>query len=245
MGYCCPPDSSVHEIFPGKNTGVACHFLLQRILLTQGSNLSLLGFLHWQAGSLPLAPPGKPIFLYGMMQFHIWCFGESVGVMSQSVCWLFDVFFYRSLNLASCFFPFTTKIPRDNFPFQIAFLTQKQCIVETAISGPAQLLSIFCVFSVFSPIYFGNDPDWYYLYLLPVGPCCTLFHSCITAGSIYCNLWSYCYFQMFDSLLVWELKLVLFFVCFLVSNIHRNYLLFYLIWFSLLFLWSVFILNKE
>ena len=188
MGYCSPPDSSVHEIFPGKKTAVDCRFLLQRILLTQGSNLSLLGFPHWQAGSLPLAPPGKPIFLYGMMRFHIRCFGESVGVMSPSVFWLFDVFCYRSLNLASCFFPFTTKIPRDNFPFQIAFLTEKQCIVEAAISGPAKLLSIFCVFSVFSPIYFGNDPDWYYLCLLPVGPCCTLFHSCITPGSIYCNL---------------------------------------------------------
>ena len=27
---------------PGKNTGVGCHFLLQRIFPTQGSNLSLL-----------------------------------------------------------------------------------------------------------------------------------------------------------------------------------------------------------
>ena len=27
---------------------------------TQGSNLRLLSLLHWQAGSLPLAPPGKP-----------------------------------------------------------------------------------------------------------------------------------------------------------------------------------------
>ena len=37
----------------GKNTGVGCHFLLQGIFLTQGSNLSLLHLLHWQAGSLP------------------------------------------------------------------------------------------------------------------------------------------------------------------------------------------------
>ena len=36
-----------------------CHFLLQGIFLTQGSNLSLLCRLHWQADSLPLAPPGK------------------------------------------------------------------------------------------------------------------------------------------------------------------------------------------
>ena len=30
-----------------------------RIFLTQGSNLCLLHLVHWQAGSLPLAPPGK------------------------------------------------------------------------------------------------------------------------------------------------------------------------------------------
>ena len=45
---------------PGKNTGVGCHALLQVIFPTQGSNLHLLPFLHWQKGSLPLAPPGKP-----------------------------------------------------------------------------------------------------------------------------------------------------------------------------------------
>ena len=39
---CSPPASSVHEIFPGKNTGVDCHFLLQGIFLTQGSNPCLM-----------------------------------------------------------------------------------------------------------------------------------------------------------------------------------------------------------
>ena len=47
--------------FPGKNTGVGCHFLLQGILPIQVSNLHLLYLLHLQAGSLPLVPPGKPI----------------------------------------------------------------------------------------------------------------------------------------------------------------------------------------
>ena len=42
----CPWD------FPGKNTGVGCHFLLQGIFPTQGWNLSLL---QWQA-----EPLGKP-----------------------------------------------------------------------------------------------------------------------------------------------------------------------------------------
>ena len=35
--------------YPGKNTGVSCHFLLQGIFPTQGSNLCLLCLLHWQA----------------------------------------------------------------------------------------------------------------------------------------------------------------------------------------------------
>ena len=44
---------------PG-NIGTGCHFLLQGIFLTQGSNPHLLCLLNWQAGSLPLASPGKP-----------------------------------------------------------------------------------------------------------------------------------------------------------------------------------------
>ena len=46
----------------GQNTGVGCHALLQGIFPIQGSNLCLLCLLHWQVGSLPLVPPGKPIF---------------------------------------------------------------------------------------------------------------------------------------------------------------------------------------
>ena len=42
---CSPLGSSVRRIFQAKNTGVGCHFLLQGIFPTQGSNLCLL---HWQ-----------------------------------------------------------------------------------------------------------------------------------------------------------------------------------------------------
>ena len=38
---CSLPGSSVHGIFPGKSTGVVCHFLLQGIFPTQGSNPGL------------------------------------------------------------------------------------------------------------------------------------------------------------------------------------------------------------
>ena len=54
---------------PGKNTEVGCHFLLQGIFPTQGWNLLLLHLLHWQAGSLPLAPPGKPFGNTGVLFF--------------------------------------------------------------------------------------------------------------------------------------------------------------------------------
>ena len=37
---CCPPGSFVYGNFPGKNTGVGCHDLLQ-IFLTQGSKPGL------------------------------------------------------------------------------------------------------------------------------------------------------------------------------------------------------------
>ena len=44
----CPWD------FPGMNTGIGYHALLQRIFPTQGLNSHLLHLLHWQVGSLPL-----------------------------------------------------------------------------------------------------------------------------------------------------------------------------------------------
>ena len=45
---------------PGKNTGVACHFLLQGLFQTQGPDPHLLCLLHWQADSLPLSHQGSP-----------------------------------------------------------------------------------------------------------------------------------------------------------------------------------------
>ena len=48
----CPLD------FPGKNTGVGCHFFLQGIFLTQGLNPRLL---HWQTDSFPWSHQGSPL----------------------------------------------------------------------------------------------------------------------------------------------------------------------------------------
>ena len=54
---CSLPGSSVHGIFPGKNTGVGCHFLLQ----TFGSNTHALCLL---VDSLPLSHQGSPILYF-------------------------------------------------------------------------------------------------------------------------------------------------------------------------------------
>ena len=51
---CSLPGFPVHVIFPEKNTGVGCHFLLQGNFLTQGSNPGILCLLNGQADSLPL-----------------------------------------------------------------------------------------------------------------------------------------------------------------------------------------------
>ena len=51
----------------GKNTGVGCHALLQGSVEPssqwKGWTLVFLWLLRWQAGSLPLVLPGKPIYL--------------------------------------------------------------------------------------------------------------------------------------------------------------------------------------
>ena len=55
--------------FPGKNTEVGFHFLLQDIFLTQGSNPFLLCLLHWQVDSLPLS--------------HFFCVSAASGLHTQ------------------------------------------------------------------------------------------------------------------------------------------------------------------
>ena len=56
---CIPLASLGPWDFPGKNTGVSSHFLLQEIFLTQGSKLGLLCFRQ----TLLSEAPGKPKIL--------------------------------------------------------------------------------------------------------------------------------------------------------------------------------------
>ena len=65
----CKPTSLLCPwAFPGKNTGVGCHFLLQGIVPDQGSNPHLL---HWQMHSLPLSHCVQPPYWTGDWYFNL------------------------------------------------------------------------------------------------------------------------------------------------------------------------------
>ena len=64
---CSPPGSSVHGDFPGKNTGLGCHFLLQEIFPTQRSNPRLL---HQQVDSLSLSH--QHLYANIRREVHFW-----------------------------------------------------------------------------------------------------------------------------------------------------------------------------
>ena len=57
-------------VFPGKNAGVSCHFLLQGIFMTQELNPGLRHCL--QADSLSYEPPGKSLSIYIYMCVYIY-----------------------------------------------------------------------------------------------------------------------------------------------------------------------------
>ena len=57
--------------FLGKNTGVGCHVLLQRIFLTQGSNPSLQHLLHCRCILYLLSHQGSPSHYMDLMWFNV------------------------------------------------------------------------------------------------------------------------------------------------------------------------------
>ena len=81
---CSLSGSSICGIFPGKKTGVGCHFLLQGIFLTQELNP---GLLYWVLGecllsdSLPLSQQGSIVLstFHILIHFHI---------VTYSIYWL-------------------------------------------------------------------------------------------------------------------------------------------------------------
>ena len=72
-----------------QDTVVNHHALLQGIFQTQGLNPNILCLLHWQAGSLPLAPPGKPSWFRRII-FHFF-FSEMRSIISILKDYLFHL----------------------------------------------------------------------------------------------------------------------------------------------------------
>ena len=79
-GLLCPWD------FPGKNTGVRCHFLLQEIFLTQGSNLHLLNYRQILFITQPLGkPPQLDIWtLFCCYQHACACPSNKVSIQNRA-----------------------------------------------------------------------------------------------------------------------------------------------------------------
>ena len=75
--------------FPGKNTGVDCHFLLQGTFPTQESSPCLLHILHWQADSLPMSHLVSPRLLLKktrhlkLRDFIFFCVWKDAGIWAH------------------------------------------------------------------------------------------------------------------------------------------------------------------
>ena len=83
--------------FPGKNTRVGRHSLLQGIYPTQGSNLHFLCLLHWQADSLPTL---SPVMGWQLVHWNPYLIADFHGQW-----WKIDKLSWKNLEIMSSFFP--------------------------------------------------------------------------------------------------------------------------------------------
>ena len=123
---CSLPGSSVHGIFPGNSTGVDCHFLLQGIFLTQGSNP---GLPHCRQMLYHLSHQGSPVWCNS----HLWF---SVGKVFK--LWFLSRFF--SLSLIFCNF--------NIMSLCVGFLLILSCLVFYELPGPVVSITNFGKFPV-------------------------------------------------------------------------------------------------
>ena len=94
---------SVYEIFQARNTGVSCHFLLQRIFLNLGLNPCLLDLLHWHSDSLPPCS----FFLVLHRSFNYYIFLNFLTV--KGLNFLFFPIFFSSCKCSEYGDPITTQ----------------------------------------------------------------------------------------------------------------------------------------
>ena len=84
--------------FPGKNTRVGCHFLLQGIFPTQGWNPHLL---HWQADSWSLHHLGSPEDI-SYPYVKVYSVSSVLLDVSFSLCWVWGLFFMLLVFHSGC-----------------------------------------------------------------------------------------------------------------------------------------------
>ena len=112
--------------FPGKNTGVGGHFLLQGLFPSQGLNQCLL---RWQAGSLPLSHQGSPCVLSDLQFIHPVFLSECLSCLcSESVycsCKCVDIFPPTVFVLAPLVIPSDRTTKESNFAIYSSALFQR------------------------------------------------------------------------------------------------------------------------
>ena len=117
----CPWD------FPGKNTGVGCHFLFQENLPNPGWNLHLM---NWQADSLPLSHQGNPYVCITLKQNkrlpELWY----LEALKSSKYSTYLVLVSLNSNMQDPTFPFLCSFQNLNF------LDSQRCYQATCNSAP-------------------------------------------------------------------------------------------------------------
>ena len=121
------PGSSCPWDFPGGNTGVSCHVLLQGICPTQGSNLSLL---HRHVGSSPPSHLGTPYQL-GMVTMKRYGVLTPIGPFVRYETCVSD-------NLVPC----------TEHSVPLGFMCERICIRQ----GPTNLMAPTGIDEVWEPI---------------------------------------------------------------------------------------------
>ena len=121
----CSPSDSCPWDSPGKDTGVGCHFLLQGIFLTQGSNPHFLHLLHWhwKACSLPIVPPGMG---------NLWSMGPNPAYclfLEIKFCW--NITMLMSFHIVCGYIPDATiessSCSRDLTACKVKTFTENTC----------------------------------------------------------------------------------------------------------------------
>ena len=143
------------------------HFLLQGIFPTQGSNQHLSCLLHWQAGSLPLAPSGKPLCLLFLSLFLLCRHELLVSVFKANI----ERYLLFQMLISICSLSWGASLSSAFFPFP-----DPTCQSPLRTSQKQELVSIlfFCHHKANDP---GDFSRFVCSFLPPQGPGTEQMHS--------------------------------------------------------------------